>query len=441
MVNGSPRVAEAVVRLADDPDAKVRFQVALAHGRLAGPSGRRDARTAGESGWQGFLDAGGDPELGDAARGDAPGGSAGGEKVRHRQPTEMVEPLLEMAGELPGGLNEAVARTIGKPAGQGGHFAPWQFAALSGLVAAPRPGEELAPLDLDRPFAEFWKAARGSSRTIRPRRSTESPRWSSWAVPPSRMPTIATAPEDASASGAGRTPARRRSRRLGRTTESKVPRLPAQRLETAFPADPGCDPRRNARPSCLDAVAPFIPGGRLRASGRDRSRAEATPAQVAIADLRARRRGRFRASGQTPRQAVVERLSLGDPDQREIEPRAGRFSRRLCATCHRLGNVGVEVGPDLAALNDKSPESLLTAILDPNRAFEAKYASFAIGTADGRVLSGLIAVESATSVTLRRQDGKDEVLLRSDIQDMAASGQSFMPEGLEKDLKPRTWPT
>ncbi len=78
----------------------------------------------------------------------------------------------------------------------------------------------------------------------------------------------------------------------------------------------------------------------------------------------------------------------------------------------------------------------MIAILDPNRAFETRYAAFTIGTVDGRVLNGLIASESATAVTLRRQEGKEDVLLRSDIQEMSASGQSLMPEGVEKDLKP-----
>ena len=102
-----------------------------------------------------------------------------------------------------------------------------------------------------------------------------------------------------------------------------------------------------------------------------------------------------------------------------------------------MGNEGVEVGPDLATLNDKSPESLLIAILDPNRAFEAKYTAFAIATVDGRVLNGLITNETATAVTLRRQEGKDDVLLRFEIEEMTASGQSLMPEGVEKDLKPQ----
>ena len=96
------------------------------------------------------------------------------------------------------------------------------------------------------------------------------------------------------------------------------------------------------------------------------------------------------------------------------------------------------MGPDLATLNDKSPEALLVAILDPNRAFESKYAGFTVATDDGRVLTGLIAGETASAITLRSQEGRDDVLLRSEIDEMAGSGQSLMPEGVEKDLTPQS---
>jgi putative heme-binding domain-containing protein len=76
----------------------------------------------------------------------------------------------------------------------------------------------------------------------------------------------------------------------------------------------------------------------------------------------------------------------------------------------------------------------LTAVLDPNRAVEAKYMSFNVALNDGRVLNGLIASETAGSITLRRQDGKEDVVPRAEIEAMAGSGQSLMPEGMEKDL-------
>ena len=106
-------------------------------------------------------------------------------------------------------------------------------------------------------------------------------------------------------------------------------------------------------------------------------------------------------------------------------------------SCHKAEGVGNAVGPDLLTLTDVSPESLLVAILDPNRAFEAKYAGYTVNLRDGRVFSGLIASESANALTLLRQDGREDVLLRSEIEAVSASGRSLMPEGLEKDVSPR----
>src|SRR5690606_13629114 len=56
---------------------------------------------------------------------------------------------------------------------------------------------------------------------------------------------------------------------------------------------------------------------------------------------------------------------------------------KRCAVCHRLRGVGIEVGPDLASLTDLAPETLLTAILDPNKAVEAKYRDYLALTTSG----------------------------------------------------------
>ena len=55
---------------------------------------------------------------------------------------------------------------------------------------------------------------------------------------------------------------------------------------------------------------------------------------------------------------------------------------------------------------------------------------------DGRVLSGLIAAETANSVTLRREDGQQDTILRSNIEQLRASGKSMMPDGLEQKISP-----
>ncbi len=111
------------------------------------------------------------------------------------------------------------------------------------------------------------------------------------------------------------------------------------------------------------------------------------------------------------------------------------FTKR-CAQCHKLGNEGHSVGPDLASLTDKSHEALLTAILDPNRAVEAKFLTFVAVTKTGVSHIGLIANESATSLTLRAAEAKETALLRNELDELQSTTKSLMPEGLEKEVTP-----
>jgi putative membrane-bound dehydrogenase-like protein len=109
---------------------------------------------------------------------------------------------------------------------------------------------------------------------------------------------------------------------------------------------------------------------------------------------------------------------------------------RRCATCHRFGNSGHAVGPDLVSVQNKSPADLLIAILDPSREAQPNYVAYTVVTHQGTVYNGLIAAESAAGVTLRRAEGKEDRILRSQIEDLVSTGKSLMPEGLEKDVSP-----
>jgi putative membrane-bound dehydrogenase-like protein len=108
-----------------------------------------------------------------------------------------------------------------------------------------------------------------------------------------------------------------------------------------------------------------------------------------------------------------------------------------CATCHFLRGQGHAVGPNLAALADKTPADFLTAILDPNAVVEPRFVAYNIETKDGRSLSGIVSAETATTLTLVQGGGGQEIVLRSDIQEMRASGLSLMPEGLEQNMTPQ----
>jgi putative heme-binding domain-containing protein len=107
---------------------------------------------------------------------------------------------------------------------------------------------------------------------------------------------------------------------------------------------------------------------------------------------------------------------------------------KVCAACHKLGEVGVQVGPDLAMITNRTPAFLLQEILDPNRNLDSRYVEYQAITKGMRNVTGMLVNETATSITLRGQQQKDETLLRTDIEELRGSGKSLMPEGLEKDL-------
>jgi putative heme-binding domain-containing protein len=154
------------------------------------------------------------------------------------------------------------------------------------------------------------------------------------------------------------------------------------------------------------------------------------------AGLRSRARKLLAADVATDRAKVVAKFQ----QVLELEADAKRGHQvflKKCAVCHKVGDEGKQVGPDLASTKNKSPADLLIAILDPNREAQPNYTSYTLLTQEGKVVTGMIAADTANSVTLRRAEGKQDTVLRSNIESLTSSGKTLMPEGLEKDVSPQ----
>ncbi len=107
---------------------------------------------------------------------------------------------------------------------------------------------------------------------------------------------------------------------------------------------------------------------------------------------------------------------------------------KTCATCHQAEGRGIDVGPNLATVTTRTPEDLLVHILDPNREVAPNFVNYNVATEEGRVYSGIIAEESAGALVLLRAEGARDVIPREQIERVASTGVSLMPEGLEKGL-------
>jgi putative membrane-bound dehydrogenase-like protein len=136
------------------------------------------------------------------------------------------------------------------------------------------------------------------------------------------------------------------------------------------------------------------------------------------------------------RQKVIDRLAPelrtgGDPARGKV------VFQQQCAKCHKHGNEGGQVGPDLSGTAALPRSELLIHILDPSRSVEGNFVQYNVATVDGRVIAGLLASETKTTVELLDAEAKRQVVMREDIEQMTASKKSLMPEGFEKQVSPQ----
>lgn len=108
-----------------------------------------------------------------------------------------------------------------------------------------------------------------------------------------------------------------------------------------------------------------------------------------------------------------------------------------CMPCHHLHGVGSDVGPNLATMAQAGAEKILVNVLDPNRELNPQYANYTVRTKAGEIRTGILASETATSITLKRAYGETDVIARSDVAEMRSSALSIMPEGLESTINPQ----
>ena len=135
------------------------------------------------------------------------------------------------------------------------------------------------------------------------------------------------------------------------------------------------------------------------------------------------------------RQLVAQAEATGDARRGEAIFRAAQSA---CLSCHRVGEQGGAIGPDLSAVaRAQTKEALVESVLWPKRQVKEGYLLTTVTTKDGRTLQGYRAGETSDALMLRDFSASAGLITvaKRDIAKRDDAG-SIMPDGLTDRLAP-----
>ena len=113
---------------------------------------------------------------------------------------------------------------------------------------------------------------------------------------------------------------------------------------------------------------------------------------------------------------------------------AGRvIMDKVCITCHKFGDAGKEIGPDLSSLAaTRTRPEVIESLIWPSKVIADQYQPVLIQTKDGDIFSGLVTKENARAVTMVTSEHPETPIeiLKSKIQERQKSTVSAMLENL-----------
>jgi putative heme-binding domain-containing protein len=112
-----------------------------------------------------------------------------------------------------------------------------------------------------------------------------------------------------------------------------------------------------------------------------------------------------------------------------------RTATLQCITCHRVGQDGGKVGPELTQIGKKySRAEILENILEPSKKIDPAFVTHVIETNEGQFYTGVIVSRTAQEVVLRDAADKEQRIKAAAISSTLPQPKSLMPEQLLRDL-------
>ena len=110
-------------------------------------------------------------------------------------------------------------------------------------------------------------------------------------------------------------------------------------------------------------------------------------------------------------------------------------SKAACASCHAIGYLGGNLGPDLTRIGEiRTDRDLLESIVYPSASFVRSFEPMLVATKSGDEHSGVLRKDSPDEVVLATGPGIEARIARSEILEMRPGNVSVMPQGLDAQL-------
>ena len=107
------------------------------------------------------------------------------------------------------------------------------------------------------------------------------------------------------------------------------------------------------------------------------------------------------------------------------------FTKAQCAKCHKIGNQGESLGPDLTALSKRfMRKEVLQSILFPSHVISSQYAAKTVLTTSGRTFTGIVGAGASGAKVILQLNGEKVTVEADEIDEIVPSGKSAMPDGL-----------
>ncbi len=109
--------------------------------------------------------------------------------------------------------------------------------------------------------------------------------------------------------------------------------------------------------------------------------------------------------------------------------------KAACATCHAIGYLGGNIGPDLTRIGGiRTERDLLESIVFPSASFVRGYEPVLVTTRDGKTVNGVPRKDAPDEVILVTGANQEVRIPREEIDEMQPGRISIMPAGLEQQL-------